>query len=700
MKAGTKAAAAVFSRGIMRHRNLEALVGAVPRFRPGIEDAGEVDFVVGWGWKENTRTARAYANAHGLPYVTLEDGFLRSVGLGVAGDPPLSVILDDEGVYYDATRPSRLESILRLGEDRGRLSQGLPRLEELKSRSRDCIDRIIPAQISKYNSAPELELGAADRPRVLLVDQTAGDLSIRHGLAGAASFPQMLEAAVAENPGAEILVKTHPDVIAGKKRGHLAELARERGATLLAEDMNPIRLLEQVDRVYVVTSQMGFEALLAGKPVTCFGAPFYAGWGLTEDRVPIPRRGVRRTLEEVFAAAYILYPRYVDPDSGEPCEIERVIEHLALQRSYFKRNERRFLCLGFTLWKRNYLRDYLRAPGNSIEFASLRTLRRPEAAAADRDGYKPCVVVWGSKETAGIRDAAGRLGADLWRMEDGFIRSPGLGSDLTPPASWVLDRSGIYYDPDRPSDLETLLATHAFAPDLKARAKALRERIVAGRISKYNVGRPAPLEAAAQPGQRRFLLPGQVEDDVSIRLGCRDIRTNADLIRAVRAAHPEAYLIYKPHPDVVSGNRRGSVDTETARLCDQVVVDAGLASCLEAADEVHTLTSLVGFEALMRQLPVATYGLPFYAGWGLTRDRHEVPRRQRRLELDELVAGALILYPRYVNPETGQFTTPEAIVDWLERRIGGSRDTELSVPWLVRQIRKAKYLYRGLSGRR
>lgn len=96
---------------------------------------------------------------------------------------------------------------------------------------------------------------------------------------------------------------------------------------------------------------------------------------------------------------------------------------------------------------------------------------------------------------------------------------------------------------------------------------------------------------------------------------------------------------------------------------------------LDAVDEVHVITSLAGFEALLRGRKVTCYGNPFYAGWGLTQDMAPLVRRTRRLSLDELVAGALILYPTYVSRTTGRFTTPERALEellaWREQ--GGSR---------------------------
>jgi capsular polysaccharide export protein len=95
-----------------------------------------------------------------------------------------------------------------------------------------------------------------------------------------------------------------------------------------------------------------------------------------------------------------------------------------------------------------------------------------------------------------------------------------------------------------------------------------------------------------------------------------------------------------------------------------------MGALLEEVDEVHTLTSLAGFEALLRGKRVVTFGQPFYSGWGLTEDHVSFPRRTRTLTLDELVAGVLLLYPVYLSRQTGRFTTPERalqeLLDWRE----------------------------------
>ena len=154
-------------------------------------------------------------------------------------------------------------------------------------------------------------------------------------------------------------------------------------------------------------------------------------------------------------------------------------------------------------------------------------------------------------------------------------------------------------------------------------------------------------------------MPGQVEDDASVRCGGFGM-ANLDLLRAVREARPDAFIVYKPHPDVERGNRQGAIpETETRRYADATLRGYPMGRLLSLIHEVHTLTSQTGFEALLRGVKVCTYGGPFYAGWGLTEDKQSFPRRKARLNLDELVAGALLLYPSYYDWQTENFCRAE-----------------------------------------
>ena len=254
----------------------------------------------------------------------------------------------------------------------------------------------------------------------------------------------------------------------------------------------------------------------------------------------------------------------------------------------------------------------------------------------------------------------------LIRVEDGFVRSVGLGADFLPPASLVFDSGGMYYDPRTRSDLETLLREAEFTPALVERARRLIAQLVARGVTKYNLaGNTAAIELPSNT--RCILVPGQVEDDLSILFGGGAIRTNLDLVAEVRRANPDAFILYKPHPDVLAGHRKGAVpDSETRRFADTIVQDVSTAALLDRIDELHTMTSLAGFEALLRRRRVVLYGRPFYAGWGLTEDQLMLDRG-RRLSLEELVAGVLILYPRYLDPLTRLPCGPEVIIERLKQ---------------------------------
>jgi len=395
---------------------------------------------------------------------------------------------------------------------------------------------------------------------------------------------------------------------------------------------------------------MGFEALLLGKRVCCFGMPFYAGWGLTEDRLACPRRTRRRTLEELFAAAYLKYACYVHPATGERCSALEAARVLAEQRRRNEANAAFHACVGFDRWKHPHARAFLQSTRGETKFFS--TPEDAVEAAASRQGK---VVVWSSRETLELEALCRGASAPLVRMEDGFLRSVGLGAAYYRPGSLVLDDVGIYYNPSRPSRLERILAETDFDAGMLDLAASLRSSIVRQGLTKYNVGDNADLPALPA-GKTVVLIPGQVEDDASVRLGGCAIPSNMALLREVRAVRPDAFILYKEHPDVSCGSRQGRVsEAKLLDLADAVVRGVSMHALLALCHEVHTLTSLTGFEALLRGIPVWTYGAPFYAGWGLTSDRTSFARRKPLPSVEHLLAGALLLYPAYYDWDSRNF---------------------------------------------
>ena len=632
---------------LARLRDLDALLAPyqLVRGRQACRRDPQLEALLAWGHKPSGRWAFREAQRRGLPLWRCEDGFLRSVGAGGV-DPPSALVLDRRGIYYDPRQPSGLDDLI-----------AQPLAEACRLRALALLQRWRQQRLSKYNGARESP--CPHRPFVLVVDQCRGDLSMRWAGGGVEAFARALRAALDHHPDHRVVVKIHPDVVAGRRQGHFQwEHLQDARVVICADGGHPTALLEQADAVYVVTSQLGFEALLWSKPVHCFGQPFYAGWGLTHDGFVQPAwRAQRPSLEQLAHACLVEYSRYCDPVTGLPASVEQLMDHLALQRQWLLRQPPLLIACGLTPWKRTLARRFLRGPqGSRLWFRPRRWRRLPAAATA---------VVWGrSRRPPHV---------PCWSLEDGFVRSVGLGAALVPPVSWVVDQRGMYYDATQPSDLEVFLATHRFSDGERQRGRQLREQLLAAGLTKYNLVSPVWHRPDAAAGRLVRLVVGQVPQDASLRFGLTadaPVHSNAELLAAVRCAYPQDYLIYKPHPDVVAGLRRGGVDEPRGMdhgqgLADEIVLSAEIGQLLEAVDSVHVLTSLTGFEALLRQTPVQVFGQPFYAGWGLTDDRLVCSRRGRQLQLDELVYGALIEYPRYLCQRSGDWITPEQAVSQL-----------------------------------
>lgn len=642
--------------------------------------------VMGWGLRPSTKRARAFAHRNAIPYIAIEDGFLRSVGLGVAGFPPLSLVYDDLGIYYDTTKPSRLEKLILSIENTPSL------LEE----GNKAIGLIRQYRLSKYNHAPDFVVnGSQDSNKILVVDQTYGDMAVTFGQADEKAFHQMLQTAINENQDAEIWVKVHPDVLAGKKRGYLTHLISNEKIHLISEDVNVLSLLESVHKVYCVTSQMGFEALLLGKKVVTFGVPWYAGWGLTDDRhyavQELVRHGRResRTLLQLFCASYLQYSRYIDPKTGQAGTLFDVIHYIHKMKQLNQRLCGDLYCVGVSLWKQAILKPFFNLPSCRLHFvkSQKKLLNRPLVS-----GTK--LLIWG-QGSENLLEFAQNHQLPVLRMEDGFIRSVGLGSNLVPPLSLVVDDLGIYFNPEIPSRLEKILETTIFSPSDLEQALELREKLIVSNIGKYNVG--VTRDEFPNVNKKRILVPGQVEDDASIQFGSPHIKSNLALLKVVRDENPDAYIIYKPHPDVVSGNRKGYIERESGlAYADLIVEKENILDCIMWADEVHTMTSLAGFEALLRDKSVHCYGIPFYSNWGLTVDRCSLSRRNRKLSLAELIAGVLLYYPIYVNPNSAHFIDANRAISLLVLERQFSSNDGFHRLWILKQLSKLKQLYQTL----
>lgn len=439
----------------------------------------------------------------------------------------------------------------------------------------------------------------------------------------------------------------------------MTEVARKaaaaRGALVVARNVDPWPLIEAAAKIVApANDEVATLALATGRQVVD-----HAGRPVTDER------GER-------IARALLGRAYRDPFTDEPLDAVGAIALLEFWRSLIDGNRGLTAAAGMALWKRPEVARLL-WDGRDGKLSFL----KPAVALARARRVGGTVAAWPARVPADFAKRAAAAGVRVHWVEDGFLRSAGLGSDLLPPLSLSVDDGWPYFDPARASRLETILTNTVFDPALLARAAALRETIVTRRIGKYRVG--GAEETLELPlAARLVVVVGQVEDDLSVLRGGGGM-TNLSLIQRARAAEPAAFIVYRPHPDVEAGHRRGAIADEVALAqVDRIDRGGSLDALLARADTLHTLTSLTGFEALLRGVRVVVHGGPFYAGWGLTEDRGPpLSRRVRRLSLDELVAGALIIYPRYLDPRHGLPCTPEQFISGL----GGS---VVHASWLVR----------------
>lgn len=484
----------------------------------------------------------------------------------------------------------------------------------------------------------------------------------RHGQAGLAALLDHVLGHVRQD---EVVL------VARDRYGAAARMARRRGIAAIYGPVDPHALLDGAREVH----GLGMNDLLRLAALRGLRALLY---GAAHDPVPRPV-----TYGE---CAHDLTARtaYVDPFDGAAVPLGRIVDILSLWRARILSGREIAVCVGMALWKRERIGEFLpHAPGHPT---FCRTASAALRRATRAQGGGGAIAGWATRLPEGIARDAQAAGVALWRVEDGFVRSVGLGSDLCVPCSIFVDRRGIYYDPSGPSDLEHILATTDFDEQILARAGRLIERMVKGGVSKYGrADTTVPPPAWDAGGRRVLLVPGQVADDLSVRAGGGAIQGNLELLRAVRGHNPDAFIIYRPHPDVDAGHRAGHLpDAEIMQYADRISRGGSITTLMMQVDEIHTLTSLAGFEGLLRGLAVVTYGVPFYAGWGLTRDLGDVPcmRRNRSLSIKALVAGTLLLYPLYTDP----LTRLPCEVETLLGRFGDTAVWRVSMLTRLRQL--------------
>lgn len=579
--------------------------------------------ILGWGHKPSGKKAIALANHHEKVCVLAEEGFLA---YGHEANAPLQILFDTHGIHYDPQQPSIIDHYLNAAD-----------APNIRSQATTLMALIRTHNLSKFNTQPT-PTAIPTRPFILLCDQVPNDAALVASGATQKRFDAMLSSIKQTWPTHDVIIRTHPKAT----QGHYKIM---EGVRLVTGTDAPGPWLKAADHVVTVSSQLGFEALIHGTNVTCWGTPFYAARGLTRDIGAQP--GYQRQqadLEQLVGAALILAPTTFDAVTGAPSTTLALAHHLVSVRKQHTVLTGPITPKGFSQRKKRHLQRFF-----------------PKTHQAQ----KGTTVGWG-KVNAPIR------------VEDGFLRSKGLGADLVAPLSWIVDTTGgVHFDHTAPSMCETLLNTHPIDQTLEDRGKAIKSRLLQQGLTKYNI---EPNPKIPCPYESYTLVLGQVEADASLLKS--PIKTNQALIETVQAQTSDT-LVFRPHPDVSSGLRKGSIPTGAI-----IDTTTPLLTLIEAATSIHVISSQGGLEALIRDKPVYCHGPAFYAGWGLTQDSMTFERRTRTLSLNALVAILYDVLPLYNNPTTGMPLSLEQAADIIEQRI--YKTPSRWKRWLAGQIAQHK----------
>ena len=319
--------------------------------------------------------------------------------------------------------------------------------------------------------------------------------------------------------------------------------------------------------------------------------------------------------------------------------------------------------VGFSLWKHEFIKKLINTD-NEIIFFHQYKFEKAVNRAKEKNGIIFC---WASNLPDRLKSLCNEFNIELVLVEDGFIRSKGLGIHLNLPASLTFSHKGVHYNCNESTELEDLLNTYQVSENNINIAINIINKIKVNKISKYNEENFSQILDVENQNKKKILVIGQVEDDASIKLGSNSIKKNLDLLKTVRHKNPDAYIMYRPHPDVSSKLRLGSIpENEVLKYADNILTSADTFQCLDLTDEVHLITSQIGIEALLMNKKVVCYGQPFYSGWGLTTDLVYNSRRKRLLTLEELIYISYILYPVYFIPSTSEPSDANTIIDLIK----------------------------------
>ncbi|WP_300379276.1 hypothetical protein [Clostridium sp.] len=320
------------------------------------------------------------------------------------------------------------------------------------------------------------------------------------------------------------------------------------------------------------------------------------------------------------------------------------------------------ILFGFSTWKHDFIQKMLNRPcifittqdSNNDDFMKV---------FIKNLNFIEDIYVWSYNEPFWLNSVCTNANLNFYRVEDGFIRSKGLGLDKSIPKSLIFDNSGyLYFDSIRQSNLHMLIRNTDLSIYNLERTKGIIQTLVKYNLSKYNIIN----KVRNIYYQDAILVIGQNEKDISIHKSGALFTTNEALLDYVIKSNPNREIIYKPHPDTIKNPKTRLSYPEN--LKGILVIDDlnHLFNNISCISEVHTISSLLGFEFLLRGIKTYCYSRTWYSGWGLTEDTYMSKDLNLKKTIEEIFYCAYILYPTYYS-YTYEHSSVEKIMTELLR---------------------------------
>lgn len=589
--------------------------------------------VLGWGYQEETEDLFKLSKKNNLNFHRLEDGFIKSYISGEEDSLSHSIVMDKKGMYYNTSSENDFKE----------LCLKVPFKKKSEEEVSEIINRIIVNSVSKYNKEKNKSSLEVKGKNVLLISQVKGDSSLKFGKVEDISTEDILkDIKEREGTNTNIYVKIHPgSLLEGKESSIDLDKCKEAGCLFIEGEYDNFNLLKKFDAIYTKTSQLGFESLLLGKPTYVYGIPYYSQYGLTNDLNKEAKLIKNLTKEELFYFAYIEYSFYYSHLDKRTTDIDKSLDSIIFYKNHLNKIDKDLILLDFKDKDKSFIRGLTQ---------SYRALKRAFIKSKDFLGTSTDLLVSYENKT--------NLSRNSITVSKGVLEDIEVSKEEKENYSMIFDELGIYYDPEKKSGFEKILLNKKGLSSYEdKRIINLVEKIKENQISIKSKLKASKLALKKQAYKKYILIPGQIEEDISIKAGGLGMNMSK-LIENVRSKNIDSFIIYKPHEDVLSGKEKGISEHSD---CDYIAYTESIESLMDIADEVHVLTSIVGFDALLNGKATYVYGHPFYCGWGLTKDLSNAPMRRTAKTLNELAYSFYIDYATYYY--NGSYRTPEYVLN-------------------------------------